>query len=271
MNAKRTHITLIFLAIILIFASCERAVVIVESVPSNTPDGQLIFITGNFNNWDPGEEKYQMQLQVDSTYLLKLPPGFGSVEYKFTRGDWTTVEKDQCGYEIGNRSILLGTTDTVINIIESWNDLDPVNCPRLTLVLCDVPEITPENDKIAVAGNFNNWDPDESAELKIDSFGKYSVTINRPPNISVLEFKMTRGDLASAESDEFGNIVPNRILKFGITDTVEVNIDGWIDVKEKGISSRIILILENIPATTPSMDELQPKFNKIFPLCHNSL
>ena len=250
------HIILFLFAIIILFASCKRVAVRVEGIPSNTPKGQPIYITGNFNNWDPGEEKYQLQLQSDSAYLVKLPPGFGAVDYKFTRGDWTTVEKDLCGYEIDNRTIILGENDTVTNTIESWNDLDPVNCPRITFVLSKIPEDTPKNDKIAVAGNFNSWNPDESALLKIDSSGKYSVTIDRPPNITELEFKMTRGDLSSAESDEFGNIIPNRIVKFGIKDTVEVNIDGWIDVKEKGASSRVILILKNIPESSPANDDI---------------
>lgn len=256
MHIKQRHIILIISAIIILFGSCKRAVVRVDEIPPNTPRGQGIYITGNFNNWDPGEEKYRLQEQADSTYLVKLPPGFGSIEYKFTRGDWTTVEKDLCGYEIGNRSFILGEADTVTNTIESWNDRDPVNCPRITFVLSELPEDTPENGKIAVAGNFNSWDPDESAVMKADSTGKYSVTINRPPNISELEFKMTRGDLSSAESDEFGNIIPSRVIKFGLKDTIEVNIDGWIDRQGKKGSSRVTLILKNIPPSTPINDDL---------------
>ena len=255
MLTKRGHIILLLLAGILLFASCERVVVMVDSIPPNTPHNQPIYITGNFNNWDPGEEKYRMQRQKDSTYIIKLPPGFGSVQYKFTRGDWTTVEKDLCGYEMANHSLILGEVDTVVNAIESWNDLNPVNCPRITFVLSKIPENTPEEDKIAVAGNFNSWDPDESAVLKIDSSGKYSVTIKRPPNIDELEFKLTRGDLSSAESDEFGNIIPSRVVKFGVTDTLEVNIDGWIDRKDKkGGSSRVVLILGKLPGSTPKND-----------------
>ncbi len=255
MGIKQRHIILFLSAIILLFASCKRAVVRVDGIPPNTPRGQSIYITGNFNNWDPGEEKYQMQIQADSTYMVKLPPGFGSIEYKFTRGDWTTVEKDLCGYEMGNRSLILGEADTVSNTIESWNDLDPVNCPRITFVLAEIPENTPEDGQIAVAGNFNSWDPDESTVMKIDSSGKYSVTITRPPNISELEFKMTRGDLSSAESDEFGNIIPSRTVKFGVKDTIEVSIDGWIDRRGKKGSPRVILILKNLPASTPINDD----------------
>lgn len=256
MAIKQRHIILLLSAIIILFASCRRVVVRVEGIPSNTPQGQPIYITGNFNNWDPGEEKYQLELQSDSAYLVKLPPGFGAVDYKFTRGDWTTVEKDLCGYEIDNHTIILGESDTVTNTVESWNDLDPINCPRLTLVLSEIPENTSEDDKIVVAGNYNSWNPDESAELKIDSSGKHTLTIDRPPDITELEFKMTRGDLSSAESDEFGNIIPNRIVKFGVKDTIEVNIDGWIDRKGKKGSSRVILIIKNLPVSTPINDEL---------------
>lgn len=256
MIGKQKHIIFLIIAFVILFASCTRVVVTVDSIPSNTPTGQPIFITGNFNNWDPGEEKYQMQLQSDSSYTVYLPPGFGSIEYKFTRGDWTTVEKDICGYETGNRTFLLGQADTVNNFIESWGDLDPINCPRITLLLTDIPPNTEVDDKIAVAGNFNSWSPNLGSILDRDSSGQYSITIERPPDITELEFKMTRGDLSSAESDEFGNMLPNRVVKFGVSDTVKINIDGWIDKRDKMGSNRVILIVRNLPLSTPLNDDL---------------
>ena len=252
---KLTYTIFLLAAIVVLFTSCEQVVVRVVDIPPNSPTDQAVFITGNFNNWDPGDEKYRMQLQPDSSYIAVLPPGFGSLEYKFTRGDWTTVEKDLCGREIDNRSLILGESDTVINSIESWSDLDPVNCPRVTLVLSEIPRNTPKNDPISVAGNFNFWDPEESI-LQRDSAGKYFITIDRPPGISELEFKIFRGNLASAESDEYGNILPNRIIQFGKADTIEVNIDGWIDVREKKESSNVILIVKNFPLSTLQSDNL---------------
>lgn len=166
MNKINIHI-IVLLALGLVFmASCKRVVIRVDSIPENTPNGQAIYVTGNFNNWDPGEEMYIMTLAADSNYYVTLPPGFGAVDYKFTRGDWTTVEKDICGGEISDRVLFISQSDTVANSIESWNDLDPVNCPRLTILLENVPDNTPLDYIIAIASNLNSWDPHESSYIQ---------------------------------------------------------------------------------------------------------
>jgi hypothetical protein len=253
---NKTTLSILLLAIMLIFtASCKRVVIKLEKVPENTPKDQSIYITGNFNNWDPGEEKYIMDLGPDSNYYITLPPGFGWVEYKFSRGDWTTVEKGICGEEIGNRAVNLMDSDTSIAVVESWNDLDPLNCPRLTILLDNVPENTPKEDIIALASNLNSWDPDNASVFERDSSGDLYVTISRPPGVTKLEYKMTRGDLSTSESDEFGNELPNRTIEFGKKDTVKVNIEGWTDMPEAK-AKRVVLIINSLPENTPEFSNI---------------
>lgn len=249
------HIIFILALGLIFFTSCKQVVIKVESIPENTPPGQPIYVTGNFNNWDPGEEIYILTLGEDSNYFITLPPGFGIVNYKFTRGDWTTVEKDICGGETDNRSMELAAHDTVINRIESWSDLDPLNCPKLTILINNVPENTPKDDIIAIASSDNSWDPDDASIFKEGSSGELYVTINRPPGINILEYKMTRGDLSTSESDEFGNELPNRVLEFGKKDTVRVNIEGWRDIPESR-SNRVVFIINKLPDNTPVQEEL---------------
>jgi hypothetical protein len=246
---------LIIISALILLASCHRVVIRVDDIPSNTPKGQPLYVAGNFNNWDPGDEAYQMILNPDSSYTYQLPPGFGQVEFKITRGDWTRVETDICGYEIENRTLALGEEDTASISIASWNDLDPLNCPRLTLVLKDIPENTPPNEPISLAGNFNSWNPDESAVLRKDSLGKYSITIPRPPKAKDLEFKITRGDLSKSESDEFGNVRPNRSASFGKKDTIELSIEGWVDMPVSD-NNNVQIICTKIPAKTPPDDDI---------------
>lgn len=255
MKYHKLHKHLVFFLGMLLLASCHSVVLKVEDLPSNTPTGQNIFVAGNFNSWDPGGERYQMTLGEDSAYYLTLPPGFGTVEFKFTRGDWTTVEKDICGYEMDNRFFKLGNTDTIVQSVASWGDLDPLDCPRLTLVLKDLPENTPEGELIVVAGDFNSWDPDAEAVMEKDSAGDYRVTIPRPKNKDFVEFKVTRGDLATSEADEFGSEIPSRKVKFGQRDTVELDVKGWIDKPEK-ISNRVCFIIDNLPKNTPGFDDI---------------
>jgi len=255
MKKLNLHKYLIIVAGLLVFASCHRVVLKVDDLPSNTPLEPFIFVTGNFNNWDPGEEKYQLRRGPDSAFYVSLPPGFGTIEFKFTRGDWTTVEKDICGYEIDNRYIQLGDNDTIVQSIAAWGDLDPVDCPRLTLVLSEIPSNTPEEDNIVVAGDFNRWEPDSEWALEKDSTGKYSITIPRPQNKDVLEFKITRGEMSKAESDEFGDDIPTRKIKFGQKDTLELEVKGWVDKPEKN-QDRVVFIIENLPANSPGFDDV---------------
>jgi len=150
---------------------------------------------------------------------------------------------------------VIGNSDTAIDAIDSWNDLSPLDCPRLTLLVRAIPPETRPEERIAIAGNFNSWSIDSSSFMNRDSSGHYTITIDRPADIGEIEFKFTRGDLASAESDEFGNVIPNRIVRFGISDTLEFNIDGWIDRPGKK-SSRVILLVDKLPPNTPRNAEL---------------
>ncbi len=255
MNRIIRHRIIFIIATIVLFSACKRVVVKIDNIPPNTPAGQPIYITGNFNNWDPGEARYQMNLNPDSTWTIKLPPGIGTVDYKFTRGDWTTVEKDICGYEIPNHSITLGEADTVTNSIESWNDREPVNCPRLTLVVPKLPDNTPDSAQISIAGNFNSWNPNEGSVMKTDKKGEHYITIQKPTNVNEIEFKVTRGSLATSESDEYGNPLPNRKVFFGRQDTVKLDVEGWVDTKSSG-SNKIVLIINKLPQKTYPTDDI---------------
>jgi len=256
MKKKLNIHILILLALGMVFmASCKRIVVRLDAIPENTPKGQTLYVTGNFNNWDPGDENYQLTLEDDSNYYVTLPPGLGIVEYKFTRGDWTSVEENICGEEIRNRTLNLSETDTITTNIGSWSDLDPINCTKLTIKLKNIPENTPLEDIIAIASNLNSWDPDNASVFVKDRYGDLYVTIHRPADVGILEYKITRGDLSTSESDELGNYLPNRILEFGKKDTVSLNIQGWIDQPE-GKSKRVVLIIKTIPKNTPEYDNI---------------
>jgi len=98
----------------------------VQSVSSNTPYGASIFIAGNFNDWTSGDPNFQMQanelgvLEID----LDIPPG--SVQFKFTRGSWDTVEGSADGSFIQNRLYeYSGGLDTIFLNIAGWEGQNP--------------------------------------------------------------------------------------------------------------------------------------------------
>lgn len=246
---KYTYLLSIFIGAVLL-ASCNRVTIIVDDIPANTPMGDDVFIVGNFNDWNPGSETYQMKLNEDSSYSILLPAGYGKLEYKFTRGNWMSVEKSLCGEEIDNRSYDISEDITIINKIESWADLDPVDCPERTIKIDLLPENTPEDAEIAIASELNSWDPNLESVAKRDEKGDYYVTIRRPEGMEKMEFRVTRGILSASESDVFGRELPNRVLEFGKKDTLEISVEGWVDIPQDQ-PEQVVLILKSIPKVTP--------------------
>lgn len=240
-------------ALLITLSSCYRVKIEVESLPSNTPADAEIYITGEFNNWDPGDERYRLKTLGDSLYYIDLPMGFGELEYKFTRGDWTTVEKDNCGYELENRVLEYGGDEVVINSIYSWADLDPVDCDQVTIVISKLPENTPSDAFLQLAGNITNWDVgSEDFTFTVDEkLGLPVLTIYRPEIYNAIDFKITRGSLNRSEGDRLGREINPRRVQFGEADTVFVEVNSWLDLEQSKGDDMITLILDRIPENTP--------------------
>ena len=254
----RGALVILLAAMALLLSSCYEMTVQVARMPSNTPVGEPLYITGNFNNWDPGDSRYMLQRTGDSSYEVKLPRGIGALEYKFTRGDWTTVEKDICGYEIQNRVLFYGRSEVVVDTIHSWNDLPPLDCPYITLVIDSLPESTPEESRLSVAGTFNNWDP-ESGEWQFrydTSLGKPVLRLPRIGGDRTIDLKITRGGLERMESDELGREIPPREIVFGEKDTVFIAVEGWEDISTRKKGNRLTIIVNRVPASTPPEDPI---------------
>ncbi len=93
---KKISLTLLccFLAISSLWS---QLTFIVSGLPPNTSDKLELFIAGTFNNWNPGEQGYQLSKNEDGFYSLTINPSKGNHKFKFTRGSWATVEGDQSG------------------------------------------------------------------------------------------------------------------------------------------------------------------------------
>jgi len=244
---RNVNIGLLLAIAVVVLGACTRPVVVVEGIPANTPRGSQIYITGEFNRWDPGDQRFRLKMDEDSNYYFELPSGFGTLQYKLTRGDWSTVETDICGYETVNRRLVYGDEDTVYIRVESWRDLEPLNCPQVTIVIDNLPENTPEGDPIVIAGDFNEWTPDSSSVVRKDTrSGKYVFTMPRIGDNNIAEFLITRGDLFKVEADRFGNQMEKRQIRFGSDDTVYINVENWEDRRVER-SNRITIILDKVP------------------------
>jgi pullulanase len=94
------------------------------TAPSSTPPGDPIYIAGDFQGWNPGDPAYELADLGGLVYeiTLDLTVG-GTIEFKFTRGSWGTVEKGPNGEEIPNRSHSVTGAETLELTVANWADL----------------------------------------------------------------------------------------------------------------------------------------------------
>jgi len=79
-----------------------------------------------------------------------------------------------------------------------------------------------------IAGNFNNWNPADSAwELRAVKPGGYQLA--KPLPQGVYEFKITKGSWQTVECSSSGKPLDNRSLTVLHDTTIIVNVDGWQD------------------------------------------
>jgi predicted alpha/beta superfamily hydrolase len=92
-------------------------------VPTSTPSGDTVYITGNFQGWNPGSSAHALTRQTDGTHqiTLNLPAGT-QIQYKFTRGSWASVEKGPSGEEISNRTYTPSAAATLNLTVANWAD-----------------------------------------------------------------------------------------------------------------------------------------------------
>jgi predicted alpha/beta superfamily hydrolase len=91
-------------------------------VPGDTPGNAIVYIAGNqrvAGNWEPDVVKL-VRLDDERWHIkLELPKG-GTLEYKFTLGSWSQVEKGANGEEIANRTEVLDSDKQIEATIKSW-------------------------------------------------------------------------------------------------------------------------------------------------------
>ena len=97
---------------------------VITSLPANTPPQDNIFIAGDFNGWNPGDENYKLTVNNNGNWSITLPQSTEGtrINFKFTRGSWATVEKGPNGEEISNRVFIFGNGQTQEVTIHRWAD-----------------------------------------------------------------------------------------------------------------------------------------------------
>ncbi|MBK6976641.1 MAG: alpha/beta hydrolase [Cytophagaceae bacterium] len=85
-------------------------------------DDRPVYLTGDFCNWNPRDERFLMRKVGEGKYKLDLEKNFTfdqPLQYKYTKGGWEHVELDIFGNTSKNRT-LLPVFEPNIDIVPLW-------------------------------------------------------------------------------------------------------------------------------------------------------
>ncbi|MDD2631534.1 MAG: alpha/beta hydrolase-fold protein [Bacteroidales bacterium] len=117
---KKT-LLLVMITFVAAIVSAAELTIIVTSLPSNTPPDEGVFVAGNFNGWNPGDANYQLATNSNGEPQITISAS-GQIAFKFTRGSWETVEGNENGGFLPDRTFVMGSADTLEVTILSWED-----------------------------------------------------------------------------------------------------------------------------------------------------
>lgn len=91
------------------------------NVSTEAVDDREIYITGNFNKWNPKDHAFQLKQSDHDTFFIEIDDEIlpEKIEYKFTKGGWENVELDCYGNITPNRKVKKSQGQTA-DIVEKW-------------------------------------------------------------------------------------------------------------------------------------------------------
>lgn len=89
------------------------------------PDAREIYITGNFNGWNPKDPNFKLAKKDENNFYIVIDDAEmpDLIEYKYTKGGWENVELDDNGDATTNRKIKKSAkpaNDAVTNWRLNW-------------------------------------------------------------------------------------------------------------------------------------------------------
>ena len=138
----------------------------------------------------------------------------------------------------------------VIGCASAQPSLSPAPATGAVIRVTSVPSYTPSMATMYIAGNFNGWNPGDTAYRMIaDGKGGYSITL--PPTVSgPIEFKFTLGSWDAVETDSAGGQVPNRGVVAANGTIYSGRVARWADparkvVREHTARPTVSVVTEN--------------------------
>lgn len=111
-----------------------------------------------------------------------------------------------------------------------------------TTIKLQVPNNTPNDAVIYLAGDLNNWNPNhENYKFIKNSEGIYELVLSNTSGN--LQYKITRGSWEKEESTLIGGFVSNRTLTFSSTPKiVNISVLGWKDLAGSTTSKNVQIL-----------------------------
>ncbi len=81
-----------------------------------------VFVAGNFNNWNPGNDSYQLKAENKNLAIEIQNLPAATYEFKFTRGTWNKTACNLTGTDVENNVLKLFSDTIVYYNIEAWKD-----------------------------------------------------------------------------------------------------------------------------------------------------
>lgn len=106
--------------------------VVLQRIPlfkNNEP----VYLAGNFNSWDPADSACRVQALQEKRILTIKDVPEGAYAFKFTRGSWQSVECDNEGNDIGNRTVVIHSDTALYFQVVAWKDQFPPGTKQHTM------------------------------------------------------------------------------------------------------------------------------------------
>jgi predicted alpha/beta superfamily hydrolase len=122
MRSKIFVCTLLFCCQCLLSLGQLKVTFITNKIPAVKDADTHLFAAGDFNNWNPSDNLFELPKQTDGTWQLSKTLSKGIYNFKITRGSWQRVECAADGKAIDNRSFKLSHDTTIMVDIAGWQD-----------------------------------------------------------------------------------------------------------------------------------------------------
>lgn len=101
---------------------------------------------------------------------------------------------------------------------------------QVTFTVDSLPDYTPPEDILYIAGDFQGWNPgDTNFVLQKNNEDKWFIQFDSVAEGTIIKFKFTRGDWGKVEKGILGEEIPDREFTYGNGESVSIIIYNWAD------------------------------------------